>query len=248
MLKTLAISCALLLYSHTFGQIVTLNGGLSTSLIYASYNPSYGQNSDNWYKSEFSRYFNQGPLYFGWNISAGVQYLQRKRFFLSSDLGLNEIGGNGSQSNQSGANPIGQSELKTKLLFVSVNTLANVNFAEKGGSSLYVGLGPRVDFLVDQKMPSTSFIDLYAIPDHLNKVVWGLYGKFGFHQVHKQFQFGTEIGFNYNISQLLNYTTARYGNAPPDTKDDVNFKMNMNYVSVKISVGYVIKDRKSVGE
>ena len=234
-LFTLLIS---LFCGNTFSQVVTLNAGFNFSFVNASYSPTVSTVSDTWYKSEFPTYFDK--VYLGWNLSAGIQYFNRKRFFLSSNVGLNDVGANGSQSQQDGDDGIYSIPRRSEFLFLSVNALANYKLAESGGFSFYVGFGPRVDFLIDQKLPSINVLDFYAIPANMNQVVWGLNGTLGIHYAYKRLQFGTDLGLNYNISNLLNYTTERFDYTNPGDSKDINFSMKINYVTTKISIGYIL--------
>ncbi len=224
-----------------FGQTITLKGGVIHSKIYAKYKPENPTPSDNWSTYQFPKYFEGG--YLGWNASVGVNYLKKKRIFLSSDAGIVQTGSTGTENYQPYGGGMTERELKSDFTFITLNTLINLHLLSREKISINVGIGPQFGFLADHHFPemyNDVLFQIYHLEENLSKVVIDLKGQFelNFHQGH--FQYGISCGYDYNALPLLHYT----GNTNFPSLGTVKFTMINNYAFANLSIGYTLPKKK----
>lgn len=222
-------------------QTFRISGGPVYSYMQAKYDPVSATPSDNWYIGQFPRYFEKAII--GWNASVGTDYLKKRRFFLSSDLGIVQNGSRGSESYQYDFGGLSDYELRTQFLFITANTLANIKLVNSEKISLSFGLGFQGNVLVKYELPDliNGLYSLYPIEDYLSPVSGDLVTRLGLNIHQKQFLFGFNFTYNYNAIPVLN---ARISSPYPDYVGDVNFTLKVNYISANLTFGYSLPEKK----
>jgi hypothetical protein len=182
----------------------------------------------NWDYSHSSTDPNVDETYLGFYTSLGLDYLQKKGFSLSSNIGYFTNGGKEmiSLSDEMG-NILGDTTFTTKLNFFTLNTLAKYNFLADKKLSPYVGVGIGLNYLVSYDEDLVS-LKQYDEIDELNILLWGLIGKAGVNFNLNKIRLGAEFICNYNLNDLVNY----------EGMPGFSNKITVNYYSVLFSVGY----------
>lgn len=169
--------------------------------------------------------------YIGFYTSLGLDYLQKKGFSLSSNIGYFTNGGKGivSFSDETGS-IIGDTIITTKLNFFTLNTVAKYAFMTERKVSPFVGAGIGLNYLVSYD-EDIGFLKQFDEVDELNIIQWGLIGKAGVNFNLNKIRLGAEFMYNYNLNDLVNYEGLHgWSN-----------KINVSYYSVLFSVGYKLK-------
>jgi len=174
-------------------------------------------------------YFSKG--YTGFYATVGFDYLQKKGFSLSSNIGYNSNGGKGTvnYSDEQG-NIIGDTSQVTKLQFFTLNTLVNYHFRAEKTISPFIGLGIGMNYLVsyDENM---KLLEQFDEADELNIILWGLIGTTGLKMNLDHFVVGMEFMYNYNLNRLVDYEgMLGFSN-----------QVAVNYGALLFSVGYRLK-------
>lgn len=216
-------------------QIISVQTGSVLSWMKASYNPSSEQVWDEWSVKQFPRCFDK-PL-MGFSIAVTADYLNKSCFFLSSGAGITANGSRGVSLTQNGGEGILESEVRTELLYLTLNTQANFRVVRKEHFFLYLGLGPRVDMLMSKKFPNLGFFtSAEHIQDELNENLFGLTGTLGMRWVAGRVQIGLNLSYQQNLTRLMDYTSSNNTWGAPE--ESVTYRMNLNYLTSSFSVGY----------
>lgn len=169
----------------SFGQTLKFNTGATASaLIYpTSFNIKTGLNN----------------ILIGFTGAAGIDYSETKWGFLSSNIGFVQ---KGSKDKVTYTDPLGNSTwtgiVKTKFNYITLNT--TINFKISRGSLVpFFSVGPRVDYLLNQK----DFIDSKNI-----KFAYGLNGGLGLIKRIDKMEFGGRIDYLLNIAEHPNDRTG----------------------------------------
>lgn len=97
----------------------------------------------------------------------GVDYWEHSNFMLSSEIGFLPIGGEEIISTWTGDStiPIQSFVSKEKFNYLHLNTTFRYRILLQNNFSIYAGLGPKIDILVDSdKFGSEPYSDLYKMP------------------------------------------------------------------------------------
>lgn len=174
-------------------------------------------------------YFDEN--YVGFYATVGLDYLQKKGFGLSSNIGYFTNGGKGTvdTSDETG-NIIGDTSQTTKLNFFTLNTIAKYNFIAEKKISPFIGLGIGLNYLISYDEDS-KFLEEYDKIDELNIMLWGLIGTAGLNVDLNKIRLGAEFMYNYNLNKLVDFTGA------PGFSNQIS----VNYFSVLFSVGYRLR-------
>ena len=179
--------------------------------------------------SSTDKVFNEN--YVGFYTVIGLDYLQKKGFSLSSNIGYFTNGGKGAVSyTDELGNIIGDTTHTTKLNFFTLNTLVNYNFMAQKKISPFVGLGVGLNYLVSYE-ENVKLLEQFDKVDELNIILWGLIGAAGLNVNLDKLRLGVEFMYNYNLNKLVDSTGA------PGFSNQIS----VNYFSVLFSVGYRLK-------
>jgi len=167
----------------------------------------------------------------GFYAVLGLDYLQKKGFSLSSNIGYYSNGGKETIDivDETGS-IIGDTTLTSKLNFFTLNTLARYNFLADKKISPFVGVGIGLNYLISYDENLKFFEQFYDV-DELNIMLWGLIGKAGINFNFNKFRLGAEFMYNYNLNDLVNYEGM------PGWSNQIT----VNYYSVLFTVGYKLK-------
>lgn len=169
--------------------------------------------------------------YVGFYTSLGLDYLQKKGFCLSSNVGYYTNAGKETISlTDEMGNFIKDSTFKTKLNFITLNTIAKYNFIAEKKVSPFVGLGFGLNYLVSYN-DDFKLLDNYDRNDELNTLLWGLIGTAGVNVNLNKIRLGAEFIYNYNLNKMVDY----------EDTSGFSSQLSVNYFSVLFSVGYKLK-------
>lgn len=226
-------------------QTIHVKSGFVVSYTTAVYNPTSGSTIEYWYKSGYTQSFNE--LLGGWNISLGVDYLDKKRFFLTSDVGFLKNGSSGMRTYYVDGLLVSD-RIKNELQFLTLNTLAHVKMINKDKIVMSFGLGPQVNFLTAHKIPifSDPFFAMYSLGEHLSPVTLDVASTLVLSFRHNSFRFGFDVVYNYNLLPLLDDHIAPSYSALGN--GEINFSLRVNYFSTNFTFGYMLHHKKKQPE
>ncbi len=201
----------------------------SAQIVSFEIGPSFSQMK--WENSLVStdKYFNEN--YVGFYTAIGLDYLQKKGFSLSSNIGYFTNGGKGAiDYTDEHGNIIGDTAQTTKLNFFTLNTMAKYNFMAEKKISPFVGLGVGLNYLISYD-ENVKFLEQFDEIDALNIMLLGLIGTAGLNVNLNKLRVGVELMYNYNLNKLVDYTGT----------PGISNRISVNYGALLLSVGYRLK-------
>ena len=201
----------------------------STQIVSFEVGPSFSQMKWENSLSSTDEVFNEN--YVGFYTAIGLDYLQRRGFSLSSNIGYFTNGGKGTVSyTDELGNIIGDTTHTTKLNLITLNTIANYNFMAGKKISPFVGFGVGLNYLIlyDEDI---VFLKQFDEIDELNIMLWSLIGTAGLNINLNKLRVGVEFMYNYNLNKLVNYTAS----------SGISHQVSVNCFSVLLSLGYQLK-------
>ncbi len=170
--------------------------------------------------------------YVGMTATFGIDYLQKKNFMLSSNMGYILLGGKGEILSVDPGNPNNNKmiDVLTSLHFLTLNTTASFKFKLGNKIAPYIGFGPRLNYLISYN-ESVAFLSQFEKADNLHKVIFGFMGTAGIHYRVSNFQLGLEFQYNYNLNSLVDSRSQW----------NVENKISLEDYAVAFSFGYIIK-------
>ena len=142
----------------------------------------------------------------GINVILGIDYLDFKYFNLSTNLGYIQKGGSGSSVNKGSINPepYTESEIHTKLNYITVNTVFEAKIPVKDLVVPFIHVGPRVDYLISFS-DNVQLFNQFTEVDELNKTIYGVIGGGGVDFRFSKFKVGLVFDYFWNINKLVDY-------------------------------------------
>lgn len=119
-----------------------------------------------------------------YQMSIGIEYLNKDWFYLSSSAGYIRKGEDGILN--SAVDGPSLSTISTAYDYITVNTTFRVYKTTSGGIEFYAGAGPRLDFNINAKLKG-DFLNESLDIEEANKVIIGL---------------KTEAGINYHFGKM----------------------------------------------
>lgn len=217
MKRTGLFFCGLLIAIWAGGQTITLRGGLSVSKL-------------DWKLTGV----NTGPLFnelmTGYSFFAGLNFLEKKHYLLSANIGMIRKGG---RDNiifvDAQGNPTGETTtVKPFLDYLSFNTTFDLNGRIKEQVSPFISLGPRFGYLVNS---SSQFKGLKEI-NELNIISFGLILGGGLKYDMAAFQIGLRADYYFDFTRVACWTIEETG---------ISGQITAKMFSVNLTVGYKIK-------
>jgi len=234
-MKTQNILLLLLLITgnNLISQTISIKGGPLISSMKGRYIVSPNElPQDHWYGHQFV-IFNFRDKYVGWEAGIEIDYFQKKRIFLSSSCSALEYGSRGLYRGTNDGHMTSE-EIYTKLNSISLNTMINLKLLSGKKIVPYFGLGPQLDFLIRQHLPSKYLFTKYNLESHLRKSLFGFQGVCGINFSSNHIKVGIDFSYSNYFNQLLNHTIKDvYA-----INHDINLQMNISYFTSKISIGY----------
>jgi hypothetical protein len=165
--------------------------------------------------------------------SLGVDYWNKKRLFLSSEVGIIKTGVTGNTHSPvpgNGAQPIHKYIAKISVRSLTASTLLNLKLSANEGRVLYIGIGPRVDYLLDYK-ENNKLLQPAEAGKYLHKTIYGISCLLGSKFTFNKFNWGFELKYNPNFNNFV------------DNIEYSGFHRGfiINYMTFGLSFGYALK-------
>ena len=155
----------------------------------------------------------------GFDAIAGIHYLNRRYFYLSSGIGF--LQGGGEEELVSFGSPYVDEKVTVRLNFMTVNTTFNLKIPIKEMIEPYIFAGPRMDYLV-----SYSHLDeLFNTNPGKNYIIYGALLGGGINFKVNKFQLGLGCDYYLNFNKVVD-----------NQKHDE--KVSVNTFTVNALIGY----------
>lgn len=152
---------------------------------------------------------------FGFNAKVGIDYLQLKHFYISSEVGYISTGEKDSQFRNSGGTSYGRG-LTIDNLHVNTIFRGKLTFAEN--CNVFLGVGPKLDYQIRYST------DKNVISNESKKAQFGVKADAGFFYDLDRWRFGAEYAYLYDFKASIS-------------------KMTLQYHSLSLSIGYKLSNR-----
>ena len=198
------------------GQTIKIQGGTSISRLDWQLR---NINTESFYKD---------PL-IGYSFFAGLDYLDKHYFNLSSNIGMIRKGGKSetqltfSEGEQTGITFIS----KPTLDYLSVNTMIDLKYPIKQFSP-FISFGPRIDYLLS----SSDHFDVIDGYDGLNTFSVGLLLGGGLKYDIYNFQFGIRADYYVDFTKVADWTIPSTGNGG---------EISVHTITINLTIGYKLK-------
>ncbi|NLD50204.1 MAG: PorT family protein [Clostridiaceae bacterium] len=217
MKKAVLLLFGLTIAIFTNGQTIKIQGGTSISKLDWKLK---GTNID--------------PLYnetlIGYSIFAGLDYLDKQYFNLSTNLGMIRKGG---KDEILLTDPYGELTGQTitekpTLDYISINTMIDLKYRIKEIVTPFIGFGPRFDYLVS----SSKHFDILEDIDELKSTSIGLILGGGLKYDISNLQFGLRADYYLDLTKIADWTFENTGNGG---------EVTVNSFTINLSIGYRLK-------
>ncbi len=165
----------------------------------------------------------------GYSLFAGMDYLDKKFFNLSSNLGFLRKGGQ-SKTTLTNADGVAVETIteKAKLDYISINTMIDLKYPITDKIIPFVSVGPRFDYLLSH---SSQFDGLKSM-NELNSTSIGLNLGGGLKYNLSKIQIGLRADYYLNFSKIADWP-AQTGNLGGQIKDRT--------MLINLTIGYKLK-------
>lgn len=200
-MKTLVVFIFVCIFAHPsiFGQIIKIENGMAISSINST---------------KFDVLEKHITTY---SISVGLDYWENKTFYMSSEIGYLRKGG----KQQNDLLPENFKNIKESWDYIHSNTTIRFPFQLRNNSHFFIGVGPKLDFLIGANEFKSPVFTGYSI----NSISFGAKGEFGFVQDFDRIRTGVNFSYLYDLSRAG-------GTEFIDLRNNV--------YQIKLSVGYRI--------
>jgi hypothetical protein len=163
----------------------------------------------------------------GYSFFAGLDYLDKQYFNLSSNIGMIRKGGKGEVelTNINGDLTDETVTVKPNLDYFSINTTFDLKYRIKEAVSPFISIGPRLDYLVSS---SKMFDDLKDM-DELNNVAIGLILGGGLKYDYSNLQFGLRADYYIDFTKVADWKIEE-----TNTEGEVT----VNTFTINLTIGY----------
>jgi opacity protein-like surface antigen len=211
------IFIGLFLISMTFGQTLKIQAGSSLSKL------DWEINSIN-----LEPPYNKTLL--GYSIFAGLDYIDKKFFNLSSNIGFLSKGGKGeiTFTDENGVPTGSTTTAKPTLNYISINTFIDIKYPIIEKISPFISIGPRFDYLVSYSKEFDGLNDI----DALKKYNFGLLLGGGVKYDLSKIQIGLRADYYLNFIKIGDWP-AKNGNLGGKVIDKT--------LTLNLTIGYKLK-------
>lgn len=209
-----------------FFQMLLISSISLGQTVYLKFGPSFSKL--NWKNSAINEnIYDKGIV--GFDVIAGINYLDYKYFNISSNIGFIQKGSLGTtiELTDDQGNDLGLSKAKVILNFLTLNTTFNAKIPVKKFISPYLYAGPRLDYLISYNENAVS-IKQFEDAGKLNKLIYGLIVGTGVNFNVQKIQLGVVFDYYINMNYLVNYKSI-YGTTN---------KVSDNTFSLNAQIGY----------
>ncbi|WP_162428776.1 outer membrane beta-barrel protein [Pontibacter pudoricolor] len=182
-----------LISNFTFGQILKIQTGVSVSSLHAR-----SERQGNVLTKQYD------PL-IGHSLFVGLDYLIKKHYSLSSNIGFVRKGSKEEYQHADETGKLVDATRKETLNYLSMNTVLDLKYPIRENITPYVSVGPRVDFLLDDDYGSEFLIsDGFRKSDFLNSYNYGLLLGGGVTYNFSKFNIGLRGDYYLNAKDVVN--------------------------------------------
>lgn len=206
------LSIGLFISTLSFGQVLKLQTGASFSRINWDINNLY-----------FEQY-NQPII--GYSVFAGLDYLNKDYFSLSSNIGLLRKGGRQEVTFiDITGKPVGTSIQNAKLDYLSINTTIDLKYPLKYKLLPFISIGPRLDYLINYSKEFNILNDINAINRYNYGLLTGLGAKYDLNKL----QIGLRADYYLNFGSIADWPAGR---------DNLGVRVTDNTLTINATIGY----------
>ena len=211
MKKTLIFIC-LLIANHSQAQTLKIQTGASF-------------NNLNWSLKNLGVTNMYNKLFAGYSFFLGVDYLEHKRYNLSSNLGLLQKGGTDEfpETNDIGDYTGKMIQDRATLNYLSFNTCIDYNLSKNETLQNYISIGPRIDYLYSYSKQFYSVADINGLKFTSTGLLIGAGTKLNLNK----FQVGLRADYYLNANKVADWPASPY-NAGGQIKSNT-FTLNLTF-------------------
>ncbi|MFC2110841.1 outer membrane beta-barrel protein [Bacteroidota bacterium] len=208
MKKTISVLIGLFIFSFSLGQTLYFQSGLSIS--------KFQNNDGAMYLEDYTESL-IGP-----SVLMGIEYLNKKHFHLSSNLGFIRKGGKGifTWSGHSDPNLTNLNE-KITIDYVTINTALELKHNITKKIIPFLSFGVRYDYLIDLSINYD-----YLLVDEINYFSYGIITGGGLKFNFKKLLLGIRCDYYLNFNGLSDYPVEHYG-GDHKALSDKTFSLNV---------------------
>ncbi len=178
----------------SFSQVFKVKNGVSISSL------SVNQGS-----AEFDRVELLNDNIVTYSFSLGVDYFEKKWFYLSSEIGYLKKGG---REEVEIFDEDRKLEIKESWSYLHFNTTARFPIRLKNDTHIFIGAGPKFDVLIDSDTFKSSLYEGYTI----NSTVFGAKGELGIMKDFNNIRAGLEFSYLYDFDNVARSEFAELKN------------------------------------
>ena len=160
----------------------------------------------------------------GFNVLAGVNYLNFKYFNLSSGIGFIQKGGE-EDFWTADLDPSLHNSI-FRLNFFTINTTFNLKIPIKEFIEPYIFFGPRLDYLFSYSDGKDRFIYELNYNKKLNSIIYGILFGGGINFKVKRFILGLNFDYYFNLNKLVDYYRTYHNQYSKEQLYDKTFTIN----------------------
>jgi hypothetical protein len=202
----------------TNAQVIKIQGGTSFSTLNWKLNIN---------GAAIAPFYNETLI--GYSFFAGVDYVDKKYFNLSGNIGFISKGGKSeTQLTDQYGETYGTVTEKPTLNYLSVNTTVDLKYRIKEMIIPFIGFGPRVDYLIS----NSKQFDGLKEPEELHKISVGLIAGGGLKYNLSAFQFGLRADYYLDFTKVAEWTIESTRSSG---------EITVNTFSINLTVGYNLK-------
>lgn len=166
----------------------------------------------------------------GYSIFAGVDYLDKRYFNLSSNIGMIRKGGKDEFAlmDQNGVLTGQTITEKATLDYLSINTMIDLKYRIKEIVLPFISIGPRFDYLVS----SSKHFDSLKEIDELKRISIGLILGAGLKFDISNLQFGLRADYYLDFTKVADWTIEN---------SEISGKVTVNTFTINLTIGYRLK-------
>jgi hypothetical protein len=210
MRRLVLIFIGCLISGLTYGQILKIQTGVAISSLHA--------------RSEFmgNVFTKQYDPLIGNSLFLGLEYLDKKYYSLSTNIGYLRKGSTEEYQQVNQAGEWVKKERKQALDYVSINTMVDIKYPLQEKIIPFISLGPRIDYLLDDTYDGLMINEGINEDTGLNSFNYGMLLGGGITYDVSKFKIGLRSDYYLNAKQVVErpeHVTSAGGYSRYDVKD-----------------------------
>ena len=164
-------------------------------------------------------------MFVGHSLFLGLDYLEHKRYNLSSNVGLLQKGGADEfpEVNSNGDLTGNMVQDRASLNYISFNTCIDYNLSKSEALQNYISIGPRIDYLYSYSKHFNGIADINALKNISAGLIIGTGTKLNLNK----FQVGLRADYYLNANKVADWPASPY-NAGGQIKSNT-FTLNLTF-------------------